>query len=82
MIQVTAPAQQKAAIEFKRMFSSYQRHHDLISVGAYVPGSDAVVDKAITMYPQLETYLRQDQHECARFDSSCAHLSQLFPVSL
>ena len=82
MIQVTAPAQQKAAIEFKRMFSSYQRHHDLISVGAYVPGSDAVVDKAIAMYPQLESYLRQDQHECARFDTSRAQLSQLFPASL
>lgn len=80
MQQVVTAPHQKAAIEFKRMFSAYQRHHDLISVGAYVTGSDPQVDQAITLYPRVAAYLRQDQHECAPFLASRQQLVDLFQV--
>ncbi len=40
---------------FKQMLASFQRNRDLISVGAYAAGSDPLLDKAITLYPQMET---------------------------
>jgi len=79
MQQVVSPSHQKSAIEFRRFYSSYQRNRDLISVGAYIPGSDPVLDKAIEIYPKIRTYLRQDQDERSSFELSYQHLNDLFP---
>jgi len=51
---------------FKQLYSRFQRSRDLISVGAYVRGSDPEIDEAIAMYPRLEAFLRQGIPE--RFD--------------
>jgi len=48
---------------FKGLFSRYQRNRDLISVGAYVAGSDAQLDVAIAAFPLLEAFLQQDMRE-------------------
>ena len=48
---------------FKQLYSRYQRSRDLISVGAYVRGSDPLLDEAIALYPQLEAFLQQDMHQ-------------------
>ncbi|CAN5125693.1 flagellar protein export ATPase FliI [soil metagenome] len=78
MNQVVPPAHAKAALEFKKNLSAYQRNKDLISVGAYVSGSDPTTDAAIAMNPQLMAYLRQDLHEQAPFAQSIDQLKQLF----
>ena len=44
---------------FKQRYSRFQRSRDLISVGAYVRGSDPELDEAVAMYPKLEVFLRQ-----------------------
>ena len=51
---------------FKQLYSRFQRNRDLINVGAYVAGSDALLDQAIGVYPRLEAFLQQDMHECVR----------------
>jgi flagellum-specific ATP synthase len=78
MHQVVAPAHAKAALDFKKSFSIYQRNRDLISVGAYVPGADPNTDAAIAMYPQLERYLRQDLNERASFPESVDMVKAMF----
>ena len=62
---------------FKQMLASFQRNRDLISVGAYAAGSDPLLDKAITLYPQMETYLQQGIFERCGYDESCLQLQQL-----
>ena len=44
---------------FKHLYAHYQRNHDLISVGAYVKGSDPLLDEAIVLYPHMENFLKQ-----------------------
>jgi flagellum-specific ATP synthase len=78
MQQVVSAPHQKTAVEFKRMFSAYQRNRDLISVGAYVLGSDPNIDRAIEMYPKIESFLRQDQGERTPFELSRQQLMELF----
>jgi flagellum-specific ATP synthase len=63
--------------EFKQMFASHQRNRDLISVGAYAPGSDPLLDKAIQLYPQMEAYLQQGLFECSSYDNACQQLQHL-----
>ncbi|BCF98755.1 flagellum-specific ATP synthase [Paraburkholderia sp. PGU19] len=64
--------------QFKQMLSRYQRNRDLINVGAYSSGRDAVLDKAIALYPRMEAFLQQGYRESAGFDASIAHLDSLF----
>jgi flagellum-specific ATP synthase len=64
--------------KFKVLFARYQRSRDLISVGAYAPGSDPVLDQAIGMYPRMEGFLQQQLIEQAPFSDSLEALKGLF----
>jgi len=62
---------------FKGLFSRYQRNRDLISVGAYVAGSDAQLDVAIAAFPLLEAFLQQDMRERVAATDAVAELAAL-----
>ena len=38
----------------------YEKHRDLISIGAYQRGTDPVVDKAISLHPTIRSFLMQN----------------------
>jgi len=63
---------------FKQMLSRYQRNRDLINVGAYSSGRDALLDRAIALYPRMEAFLQQGFRECANFEPSVEMLDALF----
>lgn len=63
---------------FRQRYSRFQRSRDLISVGAYVRGSDPELDEAVTMYPKLETFLRQAIAERVDVKDSRDQLNDLF----
>ncbi|PKO89305.1 MAG: flagellar protein export ATPase FliI [Betaproteobacteria bacterium HGW-Betaproteobacteria-12] len=63
--------------KFKVLFARYQRSRDLISVGAYVPGTDPVLDQAIAIYPKMEHFLQQQLSEQADFPASLQALISL-----
>ena len=64
--------------QFKQLYSRYQRARDLLAVGAYVAGSDPLLDRAILMNPQLEEFLQQQIGERADTASSRQRLAGLF----
>ncbi|QLG88082.1 flagellar protein export ATPase FliI [Chitinibacter bivalviorum] len=63
---------------FKFLYSRYQRSKDLISVGAYVPGSDPVLDDAIRRHPAFEAFLQQAITEQEGYEGARMKLAQLF----
>ncbi len=63
--------------QFKQLYSRYARNRDLINVGAYVTGSDPLLDHAIALYPQLEAFLQQDMHERVTIDAGARALDKL-----
>ncbi len=63
MVDVVPREHMDSARRFKQLFSRYQRSRDLISVGAYVPGSDPMLDEAIRLHTRLTGFLTQAQHE-------------------
>jgi flagellum-specific ATP synthase len=67
----------QAIQQFKRMYSIYRQNQDLISVGAYQPGTDARIDQAIHYHPKLLEFLRQDISESMTLQESCEHLYRL-----
>lgn len=76
MVDVTSPQHVNSARRFKQLFSRYQRSRDLISVGAYVPGSDPLLDEAIRRQSQLVGFLMQPMTEYHDFASTLTQLEQ------
>ncbi|AMX03172.1 flagellar protein export ATPase FliI [Microbulbifer thermotolerans] len=70
MTAITDTGQQRNAQRFKQLFSCYQRNRDLISVGAYSPGQDPLLDEAVQLYPRMESFLRQSIGERANIDDA------------
>ncbi len=64
--------------QFKQLFSRYQRSRDLIAVGAYQPGGDPVLDRAVETYPRLEAFLQQGIHEHDPYESTLQKLVGVF----
>jgi flagellum-specific ATP synthase len=78
MVNLIKPGHLDQIRRFKQLYSRYQRSRDLISVGAYVAGSDPLLDQAIALYPQLESFLQQNLDQRADFDGSVHQLHGLF----
>ncbi|MDR2637292.1 MAG: flagellar protein export ATPase FliI [Zoogloeaceae bacterium] len=78
MVNLITPEHLDKIRRFKMLFSRYQRARDLLAVGAYVPGSDPVLDEAVHYYPAMEKYLQQNFNESAQFGDSVRELGNLF----
>lgn len=78
MVNLIEPAHFERIRRFKQLYSRFQRSRDLISVGAYVAGSDLLLDQAIAMQPRIERFLQQNLGQRASFADSVAELSTLF----
>ena len=61
----------------RMLYSRYQKNRDLINLGAYVAGSDPVIDTAVALQPRIEAFLQQGMHEAAGFADSHFALNQL-----
>jgi len=77
MAQVTGERHLRAARALKEMAARYVHVRDLIPLGAYVPGADPATDRAVALYPRIEAYLRQGEHEPAPMSSAQTLLEEL-----
>jgi flagellum-specific ATP synthase len=82
MHQVTDVPQLRNARRLKALWARYRRSRDLISVGAYVHGSDPETDLAIAMMPRISALLQQDMVEGASFQASRSALAALIEPAL
>jgi flagellum-specific ATP synthase len=55
----------------------YEDMAELIRLGAYRPGSNAEVDTAIRLYPNLERFLAQEKEENSEFHSDYSELENI-----
>ena len=78
MNSITTLEHQKLARRLKQLYSRYQRGRDLISVGAYSPGSDQLLDEAVSLFPRIEAFLQQDIVERTSSTESFDQLAALF----
>ncbi|MEW6133927.1 MAG: flagellar protein export ATPase FliI [Pseudomonadota bacterium] len=64
---------------FKYLYSRYRRSRDLISVGAYVPGADPVLDEAMKMQPAMQAFMSQDMERRVTMAEARAELARMLP---
>jgi len=77
MTEITEKKHQQVAGRFKKIYSVYQQNRDLISVGAYQPGSDAAIDEAINVNDSIMQFLQQDMYEPINLEKSLEDLMLL-----
>jgi flagellum-specific ATP synthase len=69
-----------AARRFRQLYSTYEQHRDMISVGAYHKGSDPRVDEAIDNHPRLVEFMRQDMAGAVSLEQSLQQIIDLMAV--
>lgn len=74
MPHVVDEAHLKDAQRFKQIYARYQQARDLISVGAYVPGTDPQTDFAIERIDRMKQFLQQGLNEKAAAPVAIAQL--------
>ena len=75
--QLVSVDHRKAADEVAALIDVYRRKEDLISVGAYQPGSDPELDTAVRMHSAIGNYVRQRPDEVTEFEQACSDLRAL-----
>lgn len=77
MEAVASPEHRRAALEFRRLWGVYREARDLIQLGAYRPGADPLLDRAVELYPAMESFLRQEPSEISPFRETVERLLAL-----
>jgi flagellum-specific ATP synthase len=77
MPAVTTPGHKEHAALVRKLISAYARSEDLVRIGAYKPGSDAELDRALAARGAIRAYLAQQAGERATLAQSLAALAAL-----
>lgn len=72
----------KRAVEFNEILAAYREAEDLINIGAYVKGSNPLIDHALSKIQSLRKFLKQDINETANYDSTIKYLEQIIEKPL
>jgi len=70
MPQIIDEQQLNAAMRFRQLMSKFSQNEDLISIGAYVAGSDPDTDTAISSMPTMRKFLQQGLREAVNMRDS------------
>jgi flagellum-specific ATP synthase len=77
MPSVVTPKHKQAASAVRRMLAVYARSEDLVRIGAYKPGSDADLDRALRSRQAIRAFLEQDAGEEVTHSSAVERLTGL-----
>jgi flagellum-specific ATP synthase len=77
MRDLVSPAHQAAARTIADLIATYHRSEDLIAIGAYKPGMNPRLDKAVAARDRIEAFLRQGTDERIDLSASILALTNL-----
>ncbi len=77
MDQVVTEGHKDAAARFRRILAAYESRRDLISLGAYKRGSDALVDEAIARYEAMMGFLKQGRQDASSVERAATQLQEV-----
>ncbi|MGB7547813.1 MAG: FliI/YscN family ATPase [Terracidiphilus sp.] len=77
MPAVTEPAHREQAALLRRLMAVYARSEDLVRIGAYKPGSDPDLDRALQARGAMRAFMTQGANEQASFEVCVRRLAVL-----
>jgi flagellum-specific ATP synthase len=77
MPAVTAPQHREQAALLRRLMAVYARSEDLVRIGAYKPGADPDLDRALRARAAMRAFVTQDSREQVQFHDCVRRLAAL-----
>jgi len=77
MPAVTAPEHREQAALLRRLMAVYARSEDLVRIGAYKPGADQELDRALRARAAMRAFMTQGAHEQIHFADCIRRLAAL-----
>jgi len=74
---ITTPEHQAAAQKLRAIYSTYQGAEDLINIGAFSPGSNRRIDKAISLIDRVNAFLIQQAGTRSSFQETVQQLCEM-----
>jgi flagellum-specific ATP synthase len=71
-----------SARRVKQLYSRYMRGRDLVSMGAYVAGSDPELDAALQKWPKIKEFLQQDMDDRVPMPETLVELDAIAPSQM
>ena len=75
--RVVTPQDRGRATAVLAAMAAAEEVRDMVEVGAYVPGTNALADRGLAAGPRIVEFLRQDMRETAPFEDSWARLAEI-----
>ena len=69
-----------AARKMKQLYSRYMRGRDLVSMGAYIAGTDPELDEALKAWPKIQNFLRQESEVAIPLSKTLEALLKISPA--
>ncbi len=79
--RVVGEGHREAAAKLRRLLAIYEEGRDLVELGAYQPGSNPALDRALRLIEPLNEFLRQSVHAPTTLAETTARLEALGALS-
>lgn len=80
MPQVTTDEHVLMSKAVRQVLSICRKNQDLVSIGAYKPGTDQAIDSAFTLKPRLDNYLQQAMKETVPYEMCVSMLKNVLSM--
>ena len=77
MNEVTSDEHRRAAVSLRQLLAAHRQAEDLISIGAYQHGANALVDAALRIQEPIQQFLQQNRGEAATLPAAITALREL-----
>lgn len=74
---VTDPAQQEMSRDIRELLAAYSDVEDLVSIGAYKPGTKPLADRALEKWDSINGFLRQTKDQATSFTDTVHHMRNI-----
>ncbi|MGC9461781.1 flagellum-specific ATP synthase FliI, partial [Vibrio genomosp. F10 str. 9ZD137] len=80
MPQITTDEHMLMSKAVRQVLSICRKNQDLVSIGAYKPGTDPGIDSAFTLKPRLDEYLQQSMKESVPYAMCVGMLKNVLQI--
>ena len=77
MTEIVSPEHRQLASKLRDILSVYEKNSDLVSIGAYKPGSNRKLDFALTKIDEINRFLMQDVNEAFSYEQTLKRLGEI-----
>ncbi len=77
MPSITSGPHQRAMADLRQLLAQWNEGRDLVEIGAYKPGSNPKLDRAIRFLPRIEAFLQQSVDETSSMEETVGLLDIL-----